>query len=129
MKLGMTRAQVRRALGRSTAHGRRTMDYFCLRGGNLRIGYTHGRATLALTFSRHYTLDGVRAGARVAAVSRRLGLGRGERIGPNTWYLTRRGARLGIVKALRGSVVEVGVTDPRANRTPAASARFLRSFR
>ena len=128
VKLGMTRAQARRALGRSTTHGRRSMDYFCLFGGSVRVGYTRGRVTLALTYNRHFTLDGARPGARVSRVSRHLGLGRGERVGPNVWYLTRRGATLGVVKALRGSIVEVGVADPRGNRTRAASARFLRSF-
>jgi dienelactone hydrolase len=127
--LGMTRAQTGRALGHSTTHGRRSMDYFCLLGGLTRVGYTHGRATLALTFNRHFALDGVRPGARVSQVSRNLALGRGFHVGPNVWYLTRRGATLGVVKVLRGTVVEVGVAEPGANRTRAASARFLRSFR
>ena len=61
-------------------------------------------------------------------MSRRLRLGRGDRIGPNVWYLTRRGAAIGVVKALHGVIREVGVADPRATRTTAGSRRFLRSF-
>ena len=128
VRIGMTRAAAHRALRRSTNRGRRTTDFFCLLRGGIRVSYSRSRITLVLTDNPHYALDGVRPGARVSRVSRRLHLGRAYHVGRNTWYLTRRGAALGIVKTQHGTILEVGVADPRRNKTRGASARFLRSF-
>jgi dienelactone hydrolase len=127
--VGMTRAQVRRALGKSSSHGRANMDYFCLLSGGTRIGYTRGRTSLVLTDNSRYTLDRLHAGVRLTSAARRaLKLGSGHQVGVNTWYLTRHGATLGIVKVRDGRLAEIGVADAALNRTAAATRRFLRSF-
>jgi hypothetical protein len=106
--LGMTRARAARAFYRSSTHGRRYMDYFCLTPIGVRVGYpsgevlnalsrgertrVRGRVVLALTANPYYALRGVRPGARLASVARRLGVGGGLHIGLNTWYLAPNGA-------------------------------------
>jgi hypothetical protein len=127
--VGMTRTQVRKALGKSSSHGRANMDYFCLLAGGTRVGYTRGRTSLVLTANTRYSLDGVHAGARLTSAARRsLKLGAAHKVGVNTWYLTRRGATLGIVKVRNGRLAEIGVANSALNRTAAATRRFLRSF-
>jgi hypothetical protein len=130
-RLGRTRAQVRRAFASSSTsstRGRATMVFFCLHGIGIRVGYLRGRAVLALTANRHYALRGVRPGARLTAVARRLNSGRGSRVGRNTWYLVALGRGRGVLKVQNGVVEEIGIADPRLVRTRAAARRFFTSF-
>jgi hypothetical protein len=55
-------------------------------------------------------------------------LGRGFRIGVNTWYLV--GGRLadGILKVRRGTVEEIGLADRPLTRGRAQQLRFLTAF-
>jgi hypothetical protein len=103
ISLGARRSLLRREFSRFSTRGRASMDFLCLAGGGIRVGYpsanllrsvSHraraqftGRAVLALTANRRYAFRGVRHGARLAGVARRLHIGRGFRIGLNNWYL------------------------------------------
>ena len=145
LALGDTRAAVRRTVGRFSTHGRSDVDYVCLVGGGIRVGYPSaaiarslrgpvrravaGRAVLLLSSARVYALRGVRPGARLAAARRRLRLGTGYRIGVNTWYLTPAGAAAGVLKVRGGIVGEVGILDRRLTGSRRTNRRVLGSFR
>jgi putative CocE/NonD family hydrolase len=89
VRLGMTRARVRRV---------RAAHPFC---GRLRVGYSHGRAALVLSSDPRFHLHGLRPGAKVHGLRHAHRL----RIGHDRWYLTGRG----VVHAWGRRVREVGV--------------------
>jgi len=143
--LGMTRARARRRFARYSTRGRRYMDFFCQAGRNgIRAGYpspkllrrlsraerrrVRGRVVLVLTASRHYALRGVRPGARLAAVARRLAVGKGFHIGLNWWYLAPGGSRRAVLKVRHGIIEEIGIADKQLTNNRRADSRFLRSF-
>ena len=144
VRLGRTRAAVRRALGRSTNRGRRYMDFFCLTPNGIRVGYptpvllrrlprrlrraVSGRAILALTANPGYALRGVRPRTRLSKVARRLHAGRAFHVGLNYWYLVPNGSSTGVLKVRHGVIEEVGIADKRLTRGRAAGRRFLRTF-
>jgi hypothetical protein len=144
VRLGMTRAAVRKAFTKVTTRRRRYQDYFCLRPSGIRAEYpsaaalhaipgalrrhVRGRVVAALTADRHYALRGVRAGAKLHAVARRLHVGRAYHVGLNFWYLPRDGRGTGVLKVRHGRVQEIGVADRRVVRTRALARRFLRSW-
>ena len=88
-----------------------------------------GRVVLLLTANRHYALRGVRPGARLARVARRLRLGRAFKIGLNTWYVFPDGPSSGVLKVRRGVVEEIGIVDKRPTGGASATLRFLKAFR
>ncbi len=143
--LGQTRARARRAFVHFTLWDHPTFDFFCLgTGAKLRIGFPNsrllrgltvreqrrvsGRAVLLLTANRYYTLDGVRAGARLASVSHRLHLGRGIRVGLNTWYLVPGRIAHGVFKVRHGVIQEIGLADQRLTTGRPPAARFFTGF-
>jgi hypothetical protein len=139
VKLSDTRAQARRELRFSSNRGRRYMDFFCLSSSGIRIGYASpkllrslprrersryiGRAILILTANRHFTLQGIRLGARV---TRRFG--KPFKVGLNTWYLIPNGASRGVLKTRDGRVQEIGIANKQLTATRGAAWRFLMSF-
>ena len=122
------------------------MDFFCLTPIGIRVAYPsppvlralsraarkrdRGKVVLALTSNRYYALHGVRPGARLARVSRRLHLGRGFHIGKNFWYVSKVGAPRAIVKVRHGRGPgdrhprQVGELQP-PGRAPAAQQPHL----
>ncbi|MGH2868147.1 MAG: beta-galactosidase [Solirubrobacteraceae bacterium] len=146
VKLGMKRRQARSRFARVSLRGRRYMDFFCPARGGIRVGYPspgllrsvarserrrlRGRAVVVLTSNRHYALRGVRPGARLTKVARRLRAGRGFHVGRNTWYLVPSGSRLsrGVLKVQHGRIAEIGIADPRFARGRRAGRVFFRSF-
>jgi hypothetical protein len=87
-----------------------------------------GRVVLTLTANPSYALHGVRPGARLRRVARRLRVGRGFRIGLNVWYLAPNGASRGVLKVRRGVIEEIGIADEQLTGTRRATRRFLASF-
>jgi hypothetical protein len=83
----------------------------------------------AVTSNRHYSLDGVTAGTRLARAAKLVKLGRGVRIGKNTWYLPSAGRSRGLLEARHGVVRRVGIAEksPTAGRTRAR--RLLKPLR
>ncbi len=145
--LGDTRTHARHVLRllRVQAFG---FDEFCLRGGwGIRVGYPSkkllasmprglrkklaGRVIMALTANRFYALDGVRPGARVAAVARRLHIKarRFFAVGANDWFVVPGRAAYGILKVRHGVIQEIGIADKRLLRSHKADLRFFTSFR
>jgi hypothetical protein len=129
VQLGMTRPRVRAAFAHSSTRGRRDMEFFCLSPIGVRVGFAQGRTVLLLTANRHYALRGVRPGARLAAVSRRLHAGRPFHIGLNYWYLVPDGSVTGVLKVRHGMIEEIGIATRSFTRSRRASMRFLRGFR
>ena len=137
LKLGLTRARARGLLRHSSTRGRRYMDFFCLTSSGIRAGYpspkllrelspgerrrVRGRVVLALTASRHYALHGVRPGSRLAKVARRLRVGRGLRIGLNTWYIAPGRVANGVLKIRHGVMDEIGIANERLTDSRAAA--------
>jgi hypothetical protein len=144
LRLGITRRAARRLFGKLALHGRRDMDFFCTGAQRVRAGYpsarllrtlpaaarrrARGRVVLILTASKRFSLRGIRPGARVAAVARRMRLTGPFVIGANDWYLLKSGSRRGVLKARHGVVREIGIADPSLTRTHHRDAIFLRSF-
>ncbi|HET9102424.1 MAG TPA: DUF6351 family protein [Solirubrobacteraceae bacterium] len=144
VRLGMARHQIKRLFARFSTRGRRYMDFYCPTARGIRVGYpspallrtlprhernrVRGRAILVLTANHGYTLKGVHPGTRLAAVARRLRVGRPFRIGLNTWYLAPAGAGRGVLKVRRGRIEEIGIADKRLTTGRAASRRFLARF-
>jgi hypothetical protein len=144
VRLGMTRAQARRAFTRSSDRGKRFQDFFCLTPIGVRVGYAsdallktlsfhernrvRGRVILALTANAFYAVRGVRPGATLAAAQRALGKGNVFHVGRNFWYLSRHGTWTATLKVRHGIVEEVGTANPQLTRTRKAQRTFIKSF-
>lgn len=142
--LGMTRARARALLSEVSTRGRRDWDFFCLSSSGIRVGYASpqllagvpkrqrarllSRAVLISTSNGHYALKGVRPGVKLAPVARRLGVGRGYRIGLNTWYLCAAGLSRGVLKVRDGVIEEIGIASRFLTSTRAEARRLLTSF-
>jgi hypothetical protein len=113
--LGATIARTRAAFAPAlVATPRAGLDRFCLAdGGSIRVEYRAGRAAIALTSSRRYSVRGVRVGSSARAARRGLARVRVVRFGTTRWMvaLTRR-ARL-VVAIRNGRVREIGLADRR----------------
>jgi hypothetical protein len=146
-RLGMTRAQVRKAFpdnSTSSTRGRAYMDFFCLSQSGIRVGFPsasllrslprsersklNGHVILALTANRAYALRGVHVGASLSAAARRLGPGPAYKVGLNTWYLTPNGSSRGVLKVRQGKIEEIGIASKQLTGSPAAIRHFLRGF-
>jgi hypothetical protein len=144
VRLGMTRADARSRFARVSLRGRRYMDFFCPAHNGIRVGYpspkllhslshtaqrrVRGRVVLVLTANPHYALHGVRPGARLKKVARRLRVGKGFHVGLNWWYLTHNGSSHGVLKVRHGVIEEIGIANPRLTHTRRAALKFLKSF-
>jgi hypothetical protein len=144
VRLGMTRAGARSRFARVSLRGRRYMDFFCPAHNGIRVGYpspkllhtlshaeqrrVQGQAVLVLTANRHYALRGVRPGARLKEVARRLRVGKGFHVGLNWWYLAPNASSRGVLKVRSGVIEEIGIANPRLTGTRHAALKFLNSF-
>lgn len=145
-RLGVKRARNRNVFRtfRRRLGGR--VDRFCLTDRrHIRVGYAPRalaaqgprklrrrltqRAVLVLTASRRYAVRGVRPGARVATLRRRVRtLGRPVRLGVNRWYFVR-GATTRLVFRVRGGrVVEVGLARLDLTSGRKQARRLARTF-
>lgn len=144
LRLGLTRAQARRAYSTSDDRGRRYEDFFCLTPEGIRVGYAspallhgvpasrraryRGRVVWISTADAFYAAGGVRPGARVASVAHRLRLGRPFHVGRNDWYFGRAGSARVLLKVRGGTIEEIGTATRALTRTRAMQRRFVRSF-
>jgi hypothetical protein len=143
----MTRAQNRHKLPRFVKL-RYGFDDFCLRAGwGIRVGYASrklirgspprlrrqllGRSVEILTANPFYALDGVRPGAQLAQVSRRLHINPAKysAVGLNDWYVVPGRMADGVLKVRYGVILEIGIADKRVVRGRASALRFFESFR
>jgi hypothetical protein len=144
VKLGMSRARLRKLFPRYANHGRRFMDYLCLTPNPIRVAYAspallrrvgvrerrqeRGRVVLALTANRHYRLREVAVGTRAGAAARRLRAGKPYHVGLNYWYLAPNGASTAVLKVRHGAVQEIGIANKRLTASRRLARLFLRSF-
>ncbi len=144
MRLGMTRAQARRAYRQSATRGKRYEEFFCLAPEGVRVGYAspkllrtlsrserrryRNRVVWISTANPHYSIRGIRPGARLALARRRLHLGRGFHIGLNWWYFGPGRAADMLVKVRHGVVEEIGIAVRQLTSTRRAQRGFLKSF-
>ena len=140
-RLGRTRKKQRRVMRGKRLRDRPGIDRYCAAGGgSFRIGYptarlsrrqraiARRRAILVITSSRRFRVAGVRPGAGVRGLRRRLRGERRFRVGRNTWFLVRGRATTSTYKTRGGKVRAVGIADRRLTRGGRASRRFLRSW-
>lgn len=145
VRLGMTRAQARRAYRHSSNRGRRYEDFFCLTPIGVRVGYASpkllrtlparerhrwaDRVVWASTSNPYYSLHGIRPGAQLARAARRLHTGRGFHVGANWWYFASyaKGARA-LFKVRRGTIEEIGIASSALTRSRRAKLVFVESF-
>jgi FG-GAP repeat len=144
VRLGMTRAQARRAFTHSSNRGRKYEDFFCLTPIGIRVGYAspkllgtlpsserskyRGRVVWASTSSLYYTVHGIRRGATVKAARKRLKLKGPFRVGRNDWYVAPNGASMAVLKVRRKLIEEVGIGVRALLGSSSADSKFLRSF-
>jgi hypothetical protein len=144
VKLGMNKAQARKAFTHSSNRGQKYEDFFCLTPIGVRVGYASpallgtvarskraefsGRVIWASTSSAFYAINAVRPGATVATAGKRLKLIAPFRIGANDWYLGANGASTAILKVRGGIVEEIGIADKRLTGSRTADRTFLTSF-
>ena len=144
VRLGMTRAQVRRRYTHSSNRGQRYEDFFCLTPTGVRVGYASpalldklphkvrkrfkGRVIWASTSSVFYSLRGIRPDASVAAARKRLKLEAPFHIGLNFWYLAPNGPSTAVLKVRHGIIQEIGIGDQQLTIGRKAQLAFLKSF-
>jgi hypothetical protein len=144
IRLGESRSRLRRALRRDAGRRAAYTDVFCFVPIGIRVGFLPpaarrhlsprarralaGHAVLILTANRHYSLRGVRPGARVAMARRRLRLSRPIRAGLNIWYLASAGRVTGVLKVRAGVVRELGIADRRLTSPRTLATALLSSF-
>jgi hypothetical protein len=144
VKLGMTKAQARRAFTHSSSRGKRYEDFFCLTPIGIRVGYASpksvkilpassrgklaGRVIWISTSSAFYAVKGIRPGATIAAASKALKVGKVFRIGINDWYFAPAGSATAILKVRHGLVEEIGLAEQQLTKSRTAQRTFLTSF-
>jgi predicted Fe-Mo cluster-binding NifX family protein len=143
--LGMTQTEARHKLHRFAVTGN-GFDDFCLYAGwGIRVGYPSARLlrslpagargklakriVLALTANPFYALDGARPGGELAAVARKLKVGKTFHIGLNDWYVAPGAAASTVLKVRHGIIQEIGLANKRLTKGRTAEGRFLSSFK
>jgi hypothetical protein len=105
-------------------------DNFCLYGGwGIRGAYKHNRFAFLDTANPYYTLKGISPGDTLAALRRKLKLGKVIVIGANNWYVAVGSTSNYVFKSRRGIVDEIGIAIKRDTTGRAAQKRFLSSFK
>jgi hypothetical protein len=126
VRLGMARAQARRAYAGSRDRASRSHDTFCLTPIGLQVGYVRGRVAWIATGNASYAIHGIRAGAALIDAAERVKLGKAMSLGRNRWYLAPAGAVTVLVEVRGGVVQEIGVASNRLTRTRAARQSLVR---
>lgn len=80
------------------------------------------------TWSPHYVIHGVRAGATAAAAGQALKLGKVFVVGLNDWYFAPDGPATAILKVRHGILEEIGIADTVLTSGRTAQRAFLTSF-
>jgi hypothetical protein len=123
--LGMRRRAVRARFAHFAARG--NVDVLCLRGSGIRVGFRSGRAVIALSANRHYSLRGARPGMRFSPRARGLRVRASYRIGGVSWYLASLPGATGLLRVHHGLIAEVGIAI-RGLTDRAHARRFLVGF-
>jgi hypothetical protein len=132
VRLGMTRAQARRAYAHSRDRTSAGRDIFCLTPAGIRVGYV-GRGLGAhvssiTTGNASYAVHGIRVGARLTDAAQRLKLGKAINAGANRWYLAPAGSATILFEVRGGVVQQIGVASRGLTRTRAAQRSLVGSL-
>jgi hypothetical protein len=87
-----------------------------------------GRVIWISTSSAYYAIDGIRAGATIAAAAKMLKLEKVFHVGLNDWYLAPAGPATAILKVRHNIVHEIGIAANRLTTGRRAQRTFLTSF-
>ena len=144
IKLGMTRKQVTHEYTHSSSRGFPYKDFFCLTPYGVRVGFASpkllkhlskaqakklkGRVIWASTDNARYAVNGIRAGATLAAAQKALPHGYYFRVGANYWYLASAGKATAVLKLRNQIVQEVGIGDKQLTGSHTADREFMTSF-
>jgi hypothetical protein len=144
IRLGLTRAQARRAFAHSSRRGFVYKDFFCLTPRGIRVGYASPkllhilptsaarllsqRVVWASTSNPYYAIDGIRYGTTLSAAEQRLPHGTLLHIGLNDWYLAPAGSATAVLKVRHSLVEEVGIADRRLTQTRRDRLIVMESF-
>jgi len=137
LKLGMTRKQAAHAYTHSSARGSTYKDFFCLGLaspkllGHLRASERKklkGRVVWISTDNARYSVNGIRAGATLAAAQHALPHGYYFRVGANYWYLAPTRGASAVLKVRQGTVQEVGIADKQLSGTLKKDRQLMTSF-
>lgn len=146
-RLGVKRAGNRRSFVSFARRLGGRVDRFCLTDRrHIRVGYATPalasgggrafarrvarRAIVVLTASRRYALRGVRPGAPLGTLRRRVArLGRPFVRGANRWFLVRGSQSRLVFRVRGGRVREVGIANLRLTQGRGLGRRFVRAFR
>jgi Pro-kumamolisin, activation domain/Putative Ig domain len=144
LRLGMTRAQAKRAYPHSRRRGRGSSETFCLTPFGIEAGYATpallggrvsgrragllGRVVWLLSADPRYAVDGVAPGATVAAARRALRGGTLVRAGGGRWYLARAGRATAVLGIHGGIIRQVGIASRLLTASRGADRMLLRSL-
>jgi hypothetical protein len=81
-----------------------------------------------LTANTRYALNRVRPGMKLITAAKRLPVGRGFKLGANTWYLVPGRIADRVLKVHGGVVREIGIADKRFTTDRQATRRLFKSF-
>jgi hypothetical protein len=126
--LGERRAALRDALPTYSTRNRRSWDFYCLTGGGIRAAFRHNRVVWALSANKRYRFDGIGPGTRLPVAARRLHIGRGYKVGLNTWHIASGRSANGIFKVRHGEIQEVGIINKTLTTTRASARKLLQSL-
>jgi hypothetical protein len=123
--LGMRRKAVRARFAHFAARG--GIDVLCLRGSGIRVSYRSGRAVIAVSANRHYSLHAARPGMRFSPRAHGLRIRASYRIAGVTWHLASVAGATGLLRVRHGVIAEVGIAIRRLTDR-AHARRFLAGF-
>jgi hypothetical protein len=142
-RLGMTRAQVRRAYRGTVDRRGRYQDAFCPQATGIRVGIPtvallrslgpsarrrlRGRIDWILTGDPAYSLRRLRPGSTVSDTGRAR-LGRAYGTGGARWYLLAEGSVTGLAEVRRGVIVRVGIANRALTRSPLTRRLLIASL-
>ncbi|MGO9899304.1 MAG: hypothetical protein ACLP0J_06360 [Solirubrobacteraceae bacterium] len=133
--LGMSRQRARDAYSHSTDTKHANEDSLCLRPLGINVGYPSTTLLKTLPKSERkramntaiwittanplFTLDGIRAGEAIAALSPSLKIGKPVTVGKaSTWYVFKLGSTSSALLLVSGGIVqEIGIADSRFTKT------------
>ncbi len=144
IRLGMTRKQVTHEYTHSTTRGFEYKDFFCLTPFGVRVGFASptlldglpkrergryaGRVVWASTDNARYAVNGIRAGATLAAAEQALKQGYLFRVGLNYWYLAPISGATAVLKVRHDEVQEIGIADKQLTGSHKADRHLMTSF-
>ena len=142
--LGFTRTHAEHLLRHRLAHTKSSDDFCLYAGWGIRVEYPSSkllgrlsrrdrhrvadRIVLAVTSNPFYSFDGAGPGVTLAAVQRKLHLGKKIHMGTSDWYFVPEKHANLVLKVRNGVIYELGVADKRLSAGKQSELRLLQGF-